>query len=98
MSYYHMGRELQEELSTAKKCLRMLLFSVFLFWIFLSIFFLECVGGASFYNYKITNIHPHDSNAFTQGLTYSNGYLYEGIGLYGRSTLRKVGGETGKNG
>ncbi|MFH1026095.1 MAG: glutaminyl-peptide cyclotransferase [Nitrospirota bacterium] len=86
----------KEELSTVKKCVRMLFFSVFLFWTFLSIFFLECIDGASLYNYKIMNIYPHDSNAFTQGLIYSNGYFFEGIGLYRQSALRKVEVKTGK--
>jgi glutamine cyclotransferase len=91
-----MGRELQEELSTAKKCVRMLFLMVFWFWTFLSIFFPELIDGASLYNYEIIKIYPHDSNAFTQGLIYSNGYFYEGIGLYRRSALRKVEVETGK--
>ena len=86
----------KEELSTVKKCLRMLFFSVFLFWIFLSIFYIQCIDGASLYNYEIIKIYPHDCNAFTQGFIYSNGYLYEGIGLYGQSALRKVEVETGK--
>lgn len=33
---------------------------------------------------------PHDQNAYTQGLAYHQGYLYEGTGLYGQSSLRKV--------
>ncbi len=44
----------------------------------------------------IKNIHPHDEKAFTQGLVYENGFLYESTGLYGRSSLRKVETETGK--
>ena len=40
--------------------------------------------------------YPHDPNAFTQGLIYMNGFLYEGTGLNGRSTLRKVKLETGQ--
>ncbi len=48
-----------------------------------------------FYGYKIVNIHPHDRNAFTQGLTFENGFLYEGTGLRGHSTLRRVELETG---
>jgi glutamine cyclotransferase len=49
-----------------------------------------------FYSYKIVNTFAHDPNAFTQGLIWDNGYLYEGTGLAGRSTLRKVELETGK--
>jgi glutamine cyclotransferase len=48
------------------------------------------------YSYKIVNTFAHDPNAFTQGLVWENGHLYEGTGRYGRSTLRKVELETGK--
>lgn len=37
----------------------------------------------------IKKIYPHDEKAYTQGLYYKNGYLYESTGLYGESTLRK---------
>ena len=39
---------------------------------------------------------PHDATAFTQGLEYFGGYLYEGTGLYGRSSIRKEQLETGQ--
>ncbi len=45
---------------------------------------------------KIINKYPHDQNAYTQGLVYHNGFLYESTGLYGKSTLRKVDIKTGK--
>ena len=48
------------------------------------------------YTYRIINSYPHDPNAFTQGLVFDNGNLYEGTGLYGHSTLRKVELATGK--
>ncbi|MFZ0318278.1 MAG: glutaminyl-peptide cyclotransferase [Candidatus Sulfotelmatobacter sp.] len=48
------------------------------------------------YTFKIVRTFPHDSNAFTQGLAYRDGFLYEGTGLQGRSSLRKVSLETGK--
>ncbi len=48
------------------------------------------------YTYSIVNVYPHDSNAFTQGLVYEDGFLYEGTGLYGSSTLRQVELETGR--
>ncbi len=38
---------------------------------------------------------PHDKMAFTQGLLFHNGRLYESTGLYGRSTLRQVDPRTG---
>jgi len=47
------------------------------------------------YTYKIVNTYPHDRNAFTQGLVFEDGILYEGTGLHGQSTLRKVELETG---
>jgi glutaminyl-peptide cyclotransferase len=47
------------------------------------------------YSYKVVHVYPHDSNAFTQGLVYLNGFLYEGTGLNGRSSLRKIRLETG---
>ena len=48
------------------------------------------------YSYKVVNVYPHDPLAFTQGLLYKDGYLYESTGLYGRSSLRKVELESGK--
>lgn len=48
------------------------------------------------YGYKAINAYPHDKRAFTQGLVFEDGFLYEGTGLVGRSTLRKVELETGK--
>ncbi|MHC1742691.1 MAG: glutaminyl-peptide cyclotransferase [Syntrophobacteraceae bacterium] len=45
---------------------------------------------------EIVHTYPHDPEAFTQGLVYHEGYLYESTGLYGRSSLRKVEIETGK--
>ena len=48
------------------------------------------------YDFKILNTYPHDSNAYTQGLEYYNGFLYETTGQYGESSLRKVELKTGK--
>ena len=47
------------------------------------------------YRYKIVNSYPHDTHAFTQGLAFHDGFLYEGTGLQGRSSLRKVDLESG---
>jgi glutamine cyclotransferase len=47
------------------------------------------------WTYQVVNTYPHDREAFTQGLEYRNGFLYEGTGLHGRSSLRKVKLETG---
>jgi len=48
------------------------------------------------YTFKVVRTFPHDPDAFTQGLAYRNGFLYEGTGLKGRSSLRKVRLETGE--
>ncbi|MFA7541111.1 MAG: glutaminyl-peptide cyclotransferase [Lysobacterales bacterium] len=47
------------------------------------------------YDYQVVNRYPHDRSAFTQGLLYRDGFLYESTGLNGRSSLRKVVLETG---
>jgi glutamine cyclotransferase len=47
------------------------------------------------YSYNIVNTYPHDRDAFTEGLVFENGVLYEGTGLLERSTLRRVELETG---
>jgi len=46
--------------------------------------------------YEIVKSWPHDRAAFTQGLIYRDGFLYESTGLNGRSSLRKVKLETGE--
>jgi glutamine cyclotransferase len=48
------------------------------------------------YTFKIVRTFPHDPTAFTQGLVYRDGVLYEGTGLNGRSSLRKVRLDTGR--
>ena len=53
-------------------------------------------GSAPRYNYEIVNRYPHDPEAFTQGLLFRDGFLYESTGLNGRSSLRKVELETGR--
>lgn len=50
---------------------------------------------AFYFTYQIINSYPHDESAFTQGLVIENGILFEGTGLYGQSTLRRVDLETG---
>jgi glutamine cyclotransferase len=47
------------------------------------------------YTFKIVRTFPHDNTAFTQGLAYRDGFLFEGTGLKGRSSLRKVRLESG---
>lgn len=48
------------------------------------------------YTYTVVKTYPHDRGAFTQGLQYLGGFLYEGTGLNGQSTIRKVKFETGE--
>jgi glutaminyl-peptide cyclotransferase len=48
------------------------------------------------YSYEIVDTLPHDRRAFTQGLEYFDGFLYESTGLRGQSTLRQVNPETGE--
>ena len=57
---------------------------------------IEASQNVSIYTYRISNSYPHDPNAFTQGLVYADGFLYEGTGLHGKSTLRKVDLKTGR--
>lgn len=45
---------------------------------------------------EVINAFPHDTSAFTQGLAYHDGYLYEGTGLNGRSSIRQVDLTTGR--
>ena len=53
-------------------------------------------GATPQYGYRIVRTYPHDPGAFTQGLIFWNGFLYEGTGLNGRSSLRKVRLDTGE--
>jgi glutamine cyclotransferase len=53
-------------------------------------------AGSAHYDIKIVRTYAHDPEAFTQGLVFSDGFLYESTGLYGSSSLRKVELETGK--
>jgi glutamine cyclotransferase len=48
------------------------------------------------YSYRIVNTYPHNETAFTEGLVIDGGVLYEGTGLYGNSSLRRVKLDTGE--
>ncbi len=48
------------------------------------------------YTYEIVNAFPHDETAFTQGLFFHDGALFETTGQYGESRLRKAALETGE--
>ncbi|MDE1892731.1 MAG: glutaminyl-peptide cyclotransferase [Xanthomonadaceae bacterium] len=55
-----------------------------------------CPAAIPVYGYKIVHVYPHDTSAYTEGLFYKDGYLYESTGEQGRSTVRKVQLATGK--
>lgn len=64
-----------------------------LFVFILSLFVLGEASGQSDvprYGYKVVKTYPHDINAFTQGLVFRDGYLFEGTGKNGQSALSKV--------
>lgn len=53
-------------------------------------------NGTPVYGYRVLASYPHDIKAFTEGLVYFNGYLYEGTGLNGKSSLRQQDLESGE--
>jgi glutamine cyclotransferase len=53
-------------------------------------------GAVQLYGYDIVHAYPHDRGAFTEGLFYLDGFLYESTGLEQHSTIRKVRLETGE--
>jgi glutamine cyclotransferase len=56
----------------------------------------EAQSVARVYGYEVVREYPHDPDAFTQGLIYLDGFLYESTGITGRSSLRQVRLETGE--
>lgn len=58
--------------------------------------FTAAVLAQPVYTYHVVSAYPHDSNAFTQGLIYLNGHLYESTGISGRSSLREEDLDTGR--
>lgn len=60
-----------------------------LLFLFLSLGIPACGQERVVFDYRVTNTYPHDINAFTQGLVYHEGYLFEGTGKKGQSTLSK---------
>jgi glutamine cyclotransferase len=53
-------------------------------------------GSLPEYTFEVVRQFPHDPTAFTQGITYHDGYFYEGTGRTGQSSLRQVKPETGQ--
>ncbi len=55
-----------------------------------------CVHAFAADTYRIVHTYPHDEQAFTQGLVYLDGHLYESTGIQGKSSLREEDLETGR--
>jgi glutamine cyclotransferase len=53
-------------------------------------------NGTPVHSPRVVASYPHDRQAFTQGLVYEKGFFYEGTGLKGASSLRKVDVRTGR--
>src|SRR5262249_32456126 len=54
------------------------------------------IPPAQQYGYRVVKTYPHDRTAFTQGLEFRDGILYEGTGISGRSSVRKLDLATGR--
>jgi len=50
----------------------------------------------AYYDYRVVNTYPHDTGAFTQGLFFDGGVLYESTGIRGQSSLRKLDIDSGE--
>ena len=57
---------------------------------------MAAAAGVPEYGYEVVHAYPHDRGAFTEGLFYLNGFLYESTGRIGASSVRKVKLETGE--
>ncbi len=82
-------------MNSRARCYALLLFCVV-------VAFLVLAGPAAMhrpetpvYRYEVIASYPHDRFAFTEGLSWSGGFLIEGTGLYGNSTIRRVNLTTG---
>src|ERR1700677_853524 len=67
--------------------------SLFILWVLTSM--TASRAAVPTYDYEIIHTYPHDTSAFTEGLFYLNGFLYESTGLEQHSSIRKVRLETG---
>lgn len=56
----------------------------------------QAAGNTPLCTFRVVRQYPHDPQAFTQGLAFRDGFLYEGTGLKGQSSVRKVSLETGQ--
>jgi glutamine cyclotransferase len=65
-------------------------------WVIWALAGMACRAAIPVYEVDIAHTYPHDPSAFTEGLFYLNGYLYESTGLEQHSSIRKVRLETGE--
>jgi glutaminyl-peptide cyclotransferase len=65
-------------------------------WIFASAWPTGSPAAVPIYDVEVVHSYPHDTSAFTEGLFYLHGYLYESTGLEGHSSIRKVRIATGQ--
>ena len=64
--------------------------------LFFALFVSSCSSAqVKEYKVKVTAEYPHDVHAYTQGLFFHNGVLYETTGQWGESSIRTVDLETG---
>src|ERR1700684_4291214 len=68
--------------------------SLFILWVLTSM--TASRAAVPTYDYEIIHTYPHDTSAFTEGLFYLNGFLYESTGLEQHSSIRKVRIDTGE--
>jgi glutamine cyclotransferase len=94
---WHKWRQVISRINFHTVC-RPLVFGLLLFLllIFESCFIYSNGNHIPTIQYEIIDIYPHDSKAFTQGLVWKDGFLYEGTGLYGSSSLRKTDFKNGR--
>jgi len=59
-------------------------------------FLLQAQEQVPRYGYKVINTYPHNINSFTQGLLYHEGFLFEGTGKNGQSSLSKINLDDGE--
>lgn len=65
--------------------------------VLMSFFLLSCSDAkVKMYGIEVVAEYPHDTDAYTQGLYFDEGKLYESTGLHGKSTFRKVDLESGE--
>jgi len=62
----------------------------------LAIWFALALPGQAADTYRLKHTYPHDPHAFTQGLVFVDGHLYESTGINGQSSLRMVDLDTGR--